>query len=252
LGKPLRFYRGFNNLALSPVSREIAGVSLFFASLAGYAFFALFSGGFAQFMCALFGLTGLAGLAIGGYYMYKLYRIPARPYWNHWHTGAAFTGSGLGLGALLIALVAIAYGVLTPRLAALLGAWAVSGLALEAVGLIFHARDLQAQGNEGAASLYEQSTRYGKPYWLRNGLLALSLALALGIGFGSAAAPAWLLLLAVTALASAILGRALFYVLVIPTTMPGAFFWRNKGFEAHARETGLADLPQTGVLPHRH
>jgi hypothetical protein len=47
-------------------------------------------------------------------------------------------------------------------------------------------------------------------------------------------------------------GRALFYVLVIPTTMPGAFFWRNKGFEEHARATGLAELPQVGVLPCTH
>ena len=45
---------------------------------------------------------------------------------------------------------------------------------------------------------------------------------------------------------------ALFYVLVIPTTMPGAFFWRNKGFEEHARETGLANMPQVGVLPNAH
>ncbi len=38
LGKPMRFYRGFNNWRLSPVSREIAGVSLFFTALSGYAF----------------------------------------------------------------------------------------------------------------------------------------------------------------------------------------------------------------------
>ena len=43
-----------------------------------------------------------------------------------------------------------------------------------------------------------------------------------------------------------------FYVLVIPTTMPGAFFWRNRGFEEHARATGLADMPQVGVLPECH
>ncbi|MBA2351632.1 MAG: hypothetical protein H0V78_07555, partial [Burkholderiales bacterium] len=49
-----------------------------------------------------------------------------------------------------------------------------------------------------------------------------------------------------------LIGRALFYVLVIPTTMPGAFFWRNKGFEQHARETGLARMPQVGVLPDAH
>ncbi len=52
--------------------------------------------------------------------------------------------------------------------------------------------------------------------------------------------------------ASAIVGRALFYVLVIPTTMPGAFFWRNKGFEEHARESGLADMHQVGVVPDAH
>ena len=55
--------------------------------------------------------------------------------------------------------------------------------------------------------------------------------------------------LTLSLLASSIISRALFYVLVIPTTMPGAFFWRNKGFEEHARETGLAKMPQVGVLP---
>jgi len=47
-------------------------------------------------------------------------------------------------------------------------------------------------------------------------------------------------------------GRALFYVLVIPTTMPGAFFWKNKGFEEHARDIGLAEMPQVGVVPDLH
>ncbi|MGR9115627.1 MAG: DmsC/YnfH family molybdoenzyme membrane anchor subunit, partial [Gammaproteobacteria bacterium] len=47
-------------------------------------------------------------------------------------------------------------------------------------------------------------------------------------------------------------GRSLFFVLVIPTTMPGAFFWRNDGFVEHARETGLADASQLGVAYERH
>jgi hypothetical protein len=51
---------------------------------------------------------------------------------------------------------------------------------------------------------------------------------------------------------TALVSRALFYVLVTPTTMPGAFFWKNKGFEEHARETGLAHLPQVGVIPDIH
>lgn len=46
-----------------------------------------------------------------------------------------------------------------------------------------------------------------------------------------------------------LVGRALFYVLVIPTTMPGAFFWRNKGFEQHAGDSGLAHMPQSALLP---
>jgi len=53
-------------------------------------------------------------------------------------------------------------------------------------------------------------------------------------------------------LVTAVVGRALFYVLVIPTTMPGAFFWKNKGFQEHARETGLANMPQVGVVPDAH
>jgi hypothetical protein len=59
-------------------------------------------------------------------------------------------------------------------------------------------------------------------------------------------------LLAIMALSAAIIGRSLFYVVVIPTTMSGAFFWKNKGFVEHARETGLADMPQLGVAYEKH
>jgi len=51
---------------------------------------------------------------------------------------------------------------------------------------------------------------------------------------------------------AALIGRALFYVLVIPTTMPGAFFWKNPAFQAHAREAGLAAMPQAGVQAGGH
>jgi hypothetical protein len=53
-------------------------------------------------------------------------------------------------------------------------------------------------------------------------------------------------------LASNTISRALFYVVVIPTTMPGAFFWKNAGFVEHAREVGLADMPQMGVAYETH
>ena len=57
---------------------------------------------------------------------------------------------------------------------------------------------------------------------------------------------------ALTVLGAAIIGRALFYVLVIPTTMPGAFFWKNPGFQNHARDVGLARMPQVGVQVTTH
>ena len=251
LGKPQRFYRGFNNWRLSPVSREIAGVTLFFAGLAGFSFFNLFPGfPFANLLKPASAAAGLLGLSVGGYYMIKLYRIPARPFWNHWHTDAAFVGTAFSLGGLLLALLALVVGVLTPKLASLLATSVSLGLALEAVSLLAHARALKAAHSEGAASFYEQTTTYGYPYWLRNGLLGLSLLLALAVVvLGNALLFVPLTLAALTA---AIIGRALFYVLVIPTTMPGAFFWRNRGFEEHARATGLATMPQVGVVPDSH
>ncbi|MDP2835250.1 MAG: DmsC/YnfH family molybdoenzyme membrane anchor subunit [Pseudomonadota bacterium] len=251
LGKPMRFYRGFNNWRLSPVSREIAGVSLFFAGLSGYGLFSVVDGfPFASALKQLATAAGLLGLAFGGYYMIKLYRIPARPFWDHWHTGAAFSGTALGLGALLLALIAMSFDALTPDLGRGLASLIASALLLEGVGLLAHVRDLRGRGEEGDASFYEQTTTFGHAYWLRNGLLGLSLLLALGAALTDS--PALFLPLALTVLATAILGRALFYVLVIPTTMPGAFFWRNKGFVEHAREVGLADMPQLGVVPGRH
>lgn len=251
LGKPHRFYRGFNNWRLSPVSREIAGVSLFFGGLAGYTFFSLFPGfPFAAVLKGASAAAGLLGIAVGGYYMIKLYRIPARPFWNHWQTGAAFVGTGLGLGGLLAGLLALAQGALTPALASVLGAVIAAGFALEGVGLLAHARDMKARGDEGAAAHYEQTTRYGWPYLLRNGLLVLSLLLATGFTLGGQVA--WFVPLAASAVAAAVLGRALFYVLVIPTTMPGAFFWRNKGFVEHAHEVGLDRMPQLGLAREGH
>lgn len=251
LGKPMRFYRGFNNWRLSPVSREIAGVSLFFGGLAGTTFFTLFPGfPFADLLKPAAMAAGLAGIAFGGYYMYKLYRIKARPFWDHWQTGSSFIGTGLGLGGLLLGLLGAIQGVMTTEMAVGLGGLMALGFGLEGVGLFFHARSMNQQGNEGAASHYEQTTRYGWPYLVRNGLLGLSALLAVLLAASGAAV--LFLPLVLTALAAAILGRALFYVLVIPTTMPGAFFWRNKGFVEHAKEVGLAEMPQLGVVPDTH
>lgn len=265
LGKPMRFYRGFNNLRHSPVSREIAGVSLFFGGLVGYTFFGLVNAVYPDFIPVMLfkivAVVAIIGAIAGSYYMIKLYRIPARPFWDHWQTGSSFVGASFTGGALLIAVVVTivnSFFIPFEQLQSLVRLCAVLvsvGLVLEVIGLIFHAHDLKENAGEGAASFYIQSVEYGKSYMLRNALLALSLTMTLYISNSGLAGEVELItgiaLVVVLAMA-AIIGRALFYVMVIPTTMPGAFFWKNQGFEQHARETGLANMPQVGVVPDTH
>lgn len=266
LGKPYRFYRAFNNLRYSPVSREVAGIAVFYNMLGAYILLvvlpSVFSGFPEELMISLQGFFGWAAAIAGPvalYFMCKIYHIKARPFWNHWQVYASFFGSMLSLGSLLIGLVFAA--VLASQSASynelmlLLSVPVLAGLVIEAVGLVFHARDLERRGGEGAASHYEQLTSFGKTYLSRNIGLALSIVaisvLALSGVEGWGGYVAWLLT-AVMLLATSLVGRALFYVLVIPTTMPGAFFWRNQGFQDHARETGLAKMQQVGVVAEIH
>ncbi|MDX2502933.1 MAG: dimethyl sulfoxide reductase anchor subunit [Gammaproteobacteria bacterium] len=268
LGKPHRFYRAFNNLKHSPVSREVAGVALFFNSLLGYAFFSLFgSSQFSEVTDVLMQLCAYAALFSGPvalYFMHKIYRIQARPFWNHWQVLSAFYGSMLSLGGLLLGLTVVPYmawqGIEYLALLTTLASVMALGLAIEAIGHILHARDMRrsvinGRGAEGGAAQFEQETRFGKTYGLRNALLAINfiavMVLASGILSAAMALSFWLVI-ASSMLISAVIGRALFYVLVIPTTMPGAFFWKNKAFQEHARETGLAHREECGVVYESH
>ncbi|MCK5727227.1 MAG: dimethyl sulfoxide reductase anchor subunit [Thiotrichaceae bacterium] len=250
LGKPHRFYRGFYNLRHSPVSREIAGVSAFFGGLKGVAFFSLFSGGWAVLLGALSAALAALGVMVGGYYMYKLYRIKARPFWDHWQTASSFVSTMLTLGALILAFFVLITGNMASL--PLLGSVVVVGLLLEAVGLYQHSKDLKAGSGEGQASHYDQTTQFGKSYYLRNGLIVINVLMAIGLMFASDITVVLVIILSLSILVSAYLGRIIFYTVVIPTTMPGAFFWKNKGFVEHARESGLADMQQLGVAYEQH
>lgn len=284
LGKPQRFYRGFNNLRHSPVSREGLGIAIFMATLGLHILFSLPANGLVQTLfgalfgteiaslispatsaslATVFGALAVPSSLIGLYYMNRCYRIKARPFWNHWQVGTAFFGSMLSLGALVCALVMI------PTLLLLGESYQVAlrvsagvlclGLAVEAIGHWAHAKAMGSVENEGGASYYIQSTTFGKTFILRNVLLGLNLLLATGLlaslllldNAGLFSLLGWLLVGGVLVLTS-LVSRALFYVLVIPTTMPGAFFWKNKGFEQHARDIGLANMPQVGVAQLRH
>jgi len=271
LGRPWRFYRGFNNLRHSPLSREALGVALFFAMLGGHWLMAIvpLSGmapGLDAIAATLGSVTGVGAIvfgAVGIYFMTRIYRIKARPFWNHWQVVASFFGTALSLGSVLAGLGLAAWalqsgGLPQVGLDMLLSVAAV-GLVVEGLGLLFHARDLQRGGGEGAASFFVQTTQFAGAYVLRNVLLGVNAVAA--IALWSALMNGWsglglewsmALGLAVLMVVTSLIGRALFYVLVIPTTMPGAFFWKNKGFEEHARETGLAQMPQCGVAVKAH
>jgi DMSO reductase anchor subunit len=208
-------------------------------------------------------MLAVAASIVGLYYMTRCYRIKARPFWNHWQVATAFFGNALSLGSLLAGAVMLPTLWLAgvnaqPVLATCAGLLAL-GLAAEGIGHWAHARDLGRAEHEGGASYYVQATTFGKTFLARNGLVAVNLLTAIGIAAWTATqgAPALgtlgvFAMLAVSVLATSVVSRALFYVLVIPTTMPGAFFWKNKGFEEHARAIGLANLPQVGVAPLRH
>jgi len=259
LGKPHRFYRAFNNLRYSPVSREVAGIAVFFNSLGAYFLASLFDMPVAQQAATVFGYAAAVSGPVALYFMHKIYRIEARPYWNHWQVLTAFYGNMLSLGALLTALfftpVFIYNAQPVESLLQLVAIMMAAGLAIEGIGHFFHARHLNVKGREGAVSYYEQVTTFGKTYLLRNVLLLVNLISVSALIFVSSESAFSLALwgvLALSVISIAVISRAMFYVMVVPTTMPGAFFWKNKGFEEHARETGLASVVQAGVIADTH
>ncbi len=242
LGKVLRFYRGFKNLRHSNLSRE-ALATVLFGGFAGLYMLADFAG-FARVSLGAGTAAILAGAATL-YFMVRCYLIPARPFWNHWQTGAAFVGTSLALGGWL----GLAFLPASP--APLLLAIAC-GMAIEIAGLVAHAGAMRNAEHEGAVSHHVQRTTFGWVYRLRNALLGANLLFLAALAFAGVAHPLPWILGATIGAATAILGRAIFYVVVIPTTMPGAFFWKNKAFEQHARDIGLANNPAVGVAPVDH
>jgi DMSO reductase iron-sulfur subunit len=268
LGKPWRFYRGFNNLRHSPVCREGLGMLLYmvFAGihlllmLPANDIFINVLGDWGRFdaTASVSGYLALIAGSVGLYYMYRCYRIPARPFWNHWQTATSFLGTAITLGSILLGLVGIPTlmvlgGDINQLFIIVLGGIVIASL-MEGLGLWRHAIAMDAANNEGSVSHYIQCTVFGKSYVLRNGLIAANVSTALSLIFlaPSAITLGLALMVCLSVLLTAIISRTLFYVLVIPTTMPGAFFWKNKDFEEHARDIGLANMPQVGVVAHGH
>ena len=266
LGRPHRFYRAFNNLKYSPVSREVAAVAVFYNLLGAYAvlsglpqLFAWLPAGLVEGVRQASGWLAVVAGPAALYFMHRIYRIPARPFWNHWQVLTSFYGSMLSLGPLLVALVYLPLLLIQGHdwvpVMRTLALPMLAGVLLEGFGLYRHAGYLKQGPGEAQAAWLEQATTFGRTWMLRNGLLLFSAVLLATLAIVTPAGAAGLLLWSLTAVAlvtAALLGRALFYVLVIPTTLPGAFFWKNPGFQEHAREAGLADMHQVGVQVLQH
>jgi len=266
LGKPQYFYRAFYNLRHSWVSREIAAMGAFFNFLGAYTLVTLFPVLILWLpeilslnLPTLLGWGACLTGPLGIYCMYRCYRIPARPYWDHWHSGGVFFASGLILGSALLGLIFGGTGLFTgiglgPLLNLL--AWPLeAGLILQGISLYAHRIDLDRRGEEAGISRMLMDGTHGKIHRLRliiwGFVMASSLAFTLVPLSGTLALAVWGIVF-LLALFNEIIGRALFYVLVVPTTVPRAFFWGNQRFENDARKSGLATLPQVGVVEESH
>lgn len=264
LGKPIRFYRGFNNLRHSPMAREGAGIAAFMVFAGVHLILLLSSQAWlielvptlASMNSVIAPMTTISGLfavisgLVGIYYMVRCYLIKARPFWNHGQTATSFVGCSLYLGAFFLGIISTQAELQSVQVLTFCAVLMGVGLTVEGLGLLVHARHMMVAETEGAVSHYVQRTTFGRTWIARNILLVVAaMGLLLTPMHNSLYAS---LLFAIFALLVAVVGRALFYILVIPTTMPGAFFWKNKAFEQHARDIGLADLPQTGVAPLAH
>jgi len=258
LGRPRYFYRAMNNLRYSWVSREILFVGGFMTLLlacTGNAFTGLLAPPLSTALgwaTVLFGVTGI-------YCMVHVYRIPARPFWDHMHTNIAFFKSTLLLGPLAVAL-ALAAGAALSGLPLPHAPWlALTSIALAAT--LFgcaasraHGQDMARAGGEAEASLDRLTKTYGNFQRLRQWM---GVALA-GVLAGASMADSTPLAAAlaggalVLAMAGEVVERSLFYLVVVPTTMPGALFLKNAGFEQLARDTGLAEDRHVGVAPDLH
>jgi len=286
LGKPMRFYRGFNNLRFTPMAREGFGLAMFSMGGGLTALCLLPSNDWLvelsvntldldlvsltenlplEILVKITGIfTLLAGFG-GMFYMNKCYQIKARPFWHHLQTATSFAGNSLALGALVSGVIVISTFIfngasteIINQASLVFSSVFIFGMLIEALGLLKHNADLNRSENEGGAAHYVQCTTFGKTYLFRNWVLAINITLSSAllvshlIGYNDVSLLIVWLALALIHCFTATIGRALFYILVIPTTMPGAFFWKNKGFEQHARDIGLADNPATGVAPLAH
>lgn len=243
LGRAQFFYRSANNLRYSWVGREIVSVGAVFSLLAVLtvnSWFVFLPEPVIVLCRMLFPFAGAAGI----FCMSQIYQIKARPFWKHKNTFVSFFSATLTTGPLLAGVFYMfsSDGSNVEQVLKLLCLPALTGSLLQISGNLSHLKYLESNSAESNLSLSRIMKNFQFEHGLRLGGLG-SIAVLSGLSFVTGS----IFLFGVAfflSLLTQYLDRALFYTLVAPASMPGAFFWRNRSFE-HA-EKHLTKLATTG------
>ncbi len=156
---------------------------------------------------------------------------------------------------VIFGLAGLASGQDIAQVLRLLAILSLIGLILQQVAGTQHLSHLLKRGEEAAVSRMQLKTVFGKMdtarTWSLRLLIGATVFFVLFPPAGALGMTAWSAIF-IIAVGHEVLGRALFYVLVVPTTVPRGFFWGNQAFESLARKSGLAEKPQVGVLTDKH
>jgi DMSO reductase anchor subunit len=227
LGRPIHALRALKGWRRSWLSREVIGLSAFLGAahvLAGAAAVDAWFGGLpaSWILPAASGLALFTGLA-GVYASARIYLAPARPAWNSFHTMPHFFLPGLAVGLLMTqAVMGLVSGALNQELGV---AAAALGLASLTVALGFQMWIKNNKQNELRLTGLLFRRRFP-------GLFATFVAAwtaAFSMIFWGDLAPGWVMAQALTALGAMAISRYLFFVTVVPKSMPGHFFGGGGG-----------------------
>lgn len=197
LGRPALALKAFRRVRNSWLSREAAAFALLALTLAA-------ATALPSVVTLALGAVVAAGAA---YASARLYMVPGRPAWHHPSTVAAFVASGIATGATVVLTIGDATPVRT---------LAIAGVLVAVGAQVANLLRLRTRPELEYRGTWTLTIGVLRP-WFAARLVAAALAVAL-IATGSP----WLALVAVAG--SELIGRWLFYVSVVPLSIPGAFF----------------------------
>lgn len=221
LGKPLRAYRALKNVYRSWVSREVIFLGGFTGLLGVYIAEIILDTYIVplHLLGIAVSVTGILGI----WSQIMIYLIPARPYWNSMNTVIEFTATAFTVPALIFAVL------LRPDTAKIFMLIALGWIVIQEISLrlywqkIIADRDTSPQRH---TTLLRITGEY-RLFWL--GLMLCRVAASLFILMGLFNFSSYLAILGLSfAILAEFLVRLLFYIAVVPLSMPPGVFYKNK------------------------